>query len=70
MRPAANRERLSTIVTSREIRLRSHPVGMPTSDNFELATVLLSDPRPGEVQVKNLWMSVARIAALRDAWGR
>lgn len=46
------------MVTSREIRLNSHPVGMPTSDNFELATVSVSDPRPGEVQVKNLWMSV------------
>src|ERR1700716_3870068 len=46
------------MVTSREIRLNSYPVGMPTSDNFELATVSVSDPRPGEVQVKNLWMSV------------
>ena len=46
------------MVTSREIRLNSHPVGMPTSENFELATVSVSDPRPGEVQVKNLWMSV------------
>ena len=46
------------MVMSREIRLKSHPVGMPTSENFELATVSVSDPRPGEVQVKNLWMSV------------
>ena len=46
------------MVTSREIRLNSYPVGMPTSDNFELATVSVSDPQPGEVQVKNLWMSV------------
>ena len=42
------------MVTSREIRLNSRPVGMPTSENFELATVPVSDPQPGEVQVKNL----------------
>ena len=46
------------MVTSREIRLKSYPVGMPTSENFELASVSVSDPQPGEVQVKNLWMSV------------
>ena len=46
------------MVTSREIRLKSHPAGMPASENFELATVSVPDPGPGEVQVKNLWMSV------------
>jgi NADPH-dependent curcumin reductase CurA len=46
------------MVTSREIRLKSHPAGMPTSENFELATVSLPEPGSGEVQVKNLWMSV------------
>jgi NADPH-dependent curcumin reductase CurA len=46
------------MVRSREIRLKSHPVGMATAENFELATVSVADPRPGEVQVKNLWMSV------------
>src|SRR5712692_8737247 len=50
--------RFSTMVTSREIRLKSHPVGMPTADNFDLATVSVPDPAPGEVQVKNLWMTV------------
>ncbi len=43
---------------SREIRLRSRPVGTPTADNFELATVTLSDPGPGEIQVRNSWMTV------------
>jgi N-terminal domain of oxidoreductase len=47
-----------TMVTSREIRLKSRPVGMPTVDNFELVTVSVPDPAPDEVQVKNLWMSV------------
>jgi NADPH-dependent curcumin reductase CurA len=31
---------------------------MPTSENFELASVEVKAPGPGEVQVKNLWMSV------------
>lgn len=43
---------------STEIRLKSRPVGMPTADNFELATVDVPDPGPGEVQVRNSWMSV------------
>jgi NADPH-dependent curcumin reductase CurA len=46
------------VSTSREIRLKSRPSGLPTADNFELATVDLKDPGPGEVQVKNLWMTV------------
>src|ERR1700720_4781793 len=46
------------MVNSREIRLKSRPVGMPTADNFELVTVSVPDPAPNEVQVKNLWMSV------------
>ena len=44
--------------TSREIRLKSRPVGMPTPEDFELATADVAAPGPGEVQVKNLWMSV------------
>jgi NADPH-dependent curcumin reductase CurA len=42
----------------REIRLKSRPVGMPTAENFELATVDLPAPGPGEVQVRNTWMTV------------
>ena len=30
------------MTTSREIRLKSRPVGLPTADNFELATVELA----------------------------
>jgi hypothetical protein len=44
--------------TSREIRLKSRPVGTPTPNDFELATVDVSPPGAGEVQVQNLWMSV------------
>ena len=45
-------------ITSREIRLKSRPVGLPTADNFELGVVQLDAPGAGEVQVKNLWMTV------------
>jgi NADPH-dependent curcumin reductase CurA len=31
---------------------------MPNADNFELATVSVPHPAPGEVQVENLWMTV------------
>jgi len=43
---------------SREIRLKSRPVGLPTAENFELASVTLPDPAPGQVQVRNHWMTV------------
>jgi NADPH-dependent curcumin reductase CurA len=46
------------MTTVREIRLKSRPSGLPTHDNFELASVELPDPGPGEVQVRNLWMTV------------
>ncbi|QYE37131.1 NADP-dependent oxidoreductase (plasmid) [Polymorphobacter sp. PAMC 29334] len=43
---------------SREIRFRSRPEGAPSAANFELAEVSLDAPADGEVQVRNLWMSV------------
>ena len=43
---------------SREIRLASRPDGVPSLDNFSFATVELPDPKPGEVLVRNLCMSV------------
>jgi NADPH-dependent curcumin reductase CurA len=43
---------------SREIRLKSRPSGVPTADNFELVSVELPDPGPGQVQVNNIWMTV------------
>src|ERR1700760_124172 len=46
------------MTTVREIRLKSRPTGLPTPDTFEMATVELPAPGPGEVQVKNLWMTV------------
>ncbi len=46
------------MTTVREIRLKSRPSGLPVADNFELASVDLPAPGAGEVQVKNLWMTV------------
>ncbi len=46
------------MTTVREIHLKSRPVGMPTAETFELASVDLPAPAAGEVQVKNLWMTV------------
>ena len=43
---------------SREIHLKSRPVGMPTAENFELTTVTLPAPQAGQVVVRNLYLSV------------
>jgi len=49
---------LSTI-TSREIRLASRPVGEPTADNFELASIEIDATPPADhLLVRNLFMSV------------
>ena len=45
-------------LASQEIRLKRRPVGTPTADDFELASTEAPSPRPGEVQVRNRWMSV------------
>jgi hypothetical protein len=43
---------------SREVRLASRPQGEPTLDNFSFASVGVPDPKPGEVLVRNVCMSV------------
>ncbi|WP_419815574.1 NADP-dependent oxidoreductase [Glacieibacterium sp.] len=43
---------------AREIHLQSRPVGLPAAENFTLVEVDARAPQPGEVQVRNLWMSV------------
>ena len=48
----------SAAAANREIRLKSRPVGMPRDDNFELVEVPVPEPGPGEILVRNLWMSV------------
>ena len=43
---------------SREIRLQHHPAGLPQESDFALVTVPLPPLNPGEVLVRNLYMSV------------
>lgn len=45
-------------IKSREIHLKSRPTGMPEAGNFTVATADVRDPGPGEVVVRNAWMSV------------
>ncbi|MFP4004727.1 MAG: NADP-dependent oxidoreductase [Alphaproteobacteria bacterium] len=47
-----------TTRTSREIRLKSRPTGMPKPENFELAEVTLPEPGDNQLLVRNIWMSV------------
>lgn len=43
---------------SREIRLAARPEAEPGPEHFELVEVPVPEPGPGEVLVRNLWMSV------------
>ena len=47
-----------TKITSREIRLASRPKGLPSPDNFSMASVELGAVADGQVLVRNLYMSV------------
>lgn len=47
-----------TAIKSREIRLRSRPEGMPVPGNFELAEAEVPEPGPGQMRVRNIWMTV------------
>jgi NADPH-dependent curcumin reductase CurA len=44
--------------TTREIRLASRPSGEPTDANFELAETAIPEPGPGEMLVRNSYLSV------------
>ncbi|MEU6373125.1 NADP-dependent oxidoreductase [Streptomyces sp. NPDC046909] len=44
--------------TGLEIHLASRPSGLPTPDDFRLAEVPVPDPAPGQVLVRNLYMSL------------
>jgi NADPH-dependent curcumin reductase CurA len=45
-------------ITSREIRLKHRPTGMPGAGDFELAEVRLPEPESGQLLVRNIYMSV------------
>ncbi len=44
--------------SSREFHLASRPSGEPVPENFRLVEVEVPDPRPGEIVVRNTFMSV------------
>ena len=46
------------VLRSREIRLKRRPVGAPVPDDFQQGEADVPAPGPGEVQVRNAWMSV------------
>src|ERR1700735_790387 len=46
------------LTRSREVRLVSRPEGLPQASDFAIAAVELPPPGEGEVQVRNLFMSV------------
>ncbi len=43
---------------NREIHLKTRPAGLPAPEHFELAETALETPGPGQILVRNLWMSV------------
>lgn len=45
-------------LTSKQIVFTARPVGMPTADTFRLEDAQIGEPGPGEIQVKNRWLSV------------
>jgi NADPH-dependent curcumin reductase CurA len=47
-----------TTVQTREIHLVNRPEGMPGKDDFAIVERTIDDPGRGEVQVRNLWLSV------------
>ncbi len=47
-----------TALKSREVRLKNRPAGLPSETDFELAEVDVPAPAPGQVRVRNIYMSV------------
>ena len=45
--------------TSREVRLKTRPVGLPGPEHFEVVVVLVPRPAAGEVLVRNLYFLVS-----------
>ncbi len=45
-------------IESRELHLKSRPVGMPKVQDFELVETHLPEPSTGEVLIQNIYMSV------------
>lgn len=45
-------------VKTREIRLKRRPSGLPAVADFDLVETGIEDPKPGQLLVRNIWMSV------------
>jgi len=45
-------------LNSREVRLAARPVGVPQHSDFAVAEASAPEPQAGQLQVRNLWMSV------------
>lgn len=43
---------------NREVRLKSYPVGIPKKDDFELVETPIPEPGPGQLLIRNIYMSV------------
>lgn len=58
------------MTTSKEIHLKSRPTGVPATSNFELVERDIGDPGPGEVLIRNIFMSVDPYmrGRMREAW--
>ena len=51
---------------SRQVLLASRPAGAPTPGNFRLVEVDVPEPGPGEILVRNIYMSVDPVHARAD----
>jgi NADPH-dependent curcumin reductase CurA len=49
---------MSDSLSNLQVRLKARPVGVPTADHFELASVPIAEPGPGQVVVQILFVSV------------
>jgi NADPH-dependent curcumin reductase CurA len=56
-------------LATREVRLAARPVGAPTAGDFALVNVELPPPGPGQVLVRNLFMSVDPYVRMRGRTG-
>jgi NADPH-dependent curcumin reductase CurA len=45
-------------VKSKEVHLKKRPPGLPATDDFDIVEIDVGDPAPGEVLVRNLFLSV------------
>lgn len=43
---------------NREVRLKSYPIGLPKKDNFEIVEAETPPLEPGQMLIRNIWMSV------------